>query len=99
MPFLNILSNKTHKLQVHVQLPPYPPISSSSNPSTSLVPMTSISQPPSTPPSTVLGMRGSDIDKYSRVVFPVIFLTFHLAYWCSFLSLSGKVPEDIVMLE
>lgn len=85
--------------EVHVQLPHQPPLSSSSNPLTSLVPIPSISQPPPPPPSTVLGMRGSDIDKYSRVVFPVVFLTFHLAYWCSFLSFSGQVPDDIVMLE
>ena len=26
----------------------------------------------------VFGMRGSDIDKYSRVIFPIMFLSFHL---------------------
>ena len=82
-----------------MQLPTHPPTYSSTNPLTTLVPVPTNHQPPPTPPSTVLGMRGSDIDKYSRVVFPVIFLTFHLAYWCSFLSLSGQVPQDIVILE
>ena len=29
-------------------------------------------------PPQVFGMRGSDIDKYSRVIFPIMFLSFHL---------------------
>ena len=37
-------------------------------------------------------------DKYSRVVFPVIFFAFHLTYWTLCLSISGQLPDDIVML-
>ena len=33
------------------------------------------------PSSKLLGMKASDIDKYSRVVFPIMFITFHLMYW------------------
>ena len=50
------------------------------------------------PPNSVLGMRGSDIDKYSRVVFPVIFFAFHVTYWTLCLSISGQLPDDIVLL-
>ncbi|XP_023343634.1 gamma-aminobutyric acid receptor subunit beta [Eurytemora carolleeae] len=55
--------------------------------------------PPAQPPNRVLGMRASDIDKYSRVIFPIMFLTFHLMYWMIYLSISGEVPEDLVYLE
>ena len=51
------------------------------------------------PPNTVFGMRGSDIDKYSRIVFPVIFVAFHITYWTLCLSISGQTPSDIVLLE
>ena len=51
------------------------------------------------PPNTVYGMRGSDIDKYSRIVFPVIFVAFHITYWTLCLSISGQTPDDIVLLE
>ena len=51
------------------------------------------------PPNTVFGMRGSDIDKYSRIVFPVIFVAFHITYWTLCLSISGQTPADIVLLE
>ena len=37
-------------------------------------------------------------DKYSRVVFPVIFFAFHVTYWTLCLSISGQLPDDIVML-
>ena len=32
-----------------------------------------------------LALKASDIDKYSRVVFPIMFLTFHLMYWMIYL--------------
>ena len=37
------------------------------------------------PGSKILGMKASDIDKYSRVVFPIMFITFHLMYWMIYL--------------
>ncbi len=63
--------------------------------------MTAIALPciPVDPPTRVLGMRASDIDKYSRVIFPIMFLTFHLMYWMIYLSISGELPNDLVYLE
>ena len=46
-------------------------------------------KPPQAPPERILGMRASDIDKYSRVIFPITFLTFHMTYWSIFLTISG----------
>ena len=46
-----------------------------------------------------MGMRGSDIDKYSRVIFPIMFFCFHMIYWTIYLSISGEIPEDLVYLE
>jgi len=54
---------------------------------------------PAKPPSKVFGMRGSDIDKYSRVIFPIMFLSFHLMYWMIYMSISGDIPQDLVWLE
>lgn len=53
---------------------------------------------PAKPPSKVFGMRGSDIDKYSRVLFPMMFLSFHMMYWMIYMSISGEMPEDLVYL-
>ena len=50
-------------------------------------------------PHRILGMRGSDIDKYSRVIFPIMFVSFHMMYWMIYLSISGEIPEDLVYLE
>ena len=55
--------------------------------------------PPPKPPHRILGMRGSDIDKYSRVIFPIMFTCFHMIYWTIYLSISGEIPEDLVYLE
>jgi len=57
------------------------------------------SLPPAKPPHRIFGMRGSDIDKYSRVIFPIMFLSFHMMYWMIYLSISGEIPEDLVYLE
>ena len=51
------------------------------------------------PPTRILGMRGSDIDKYSRVIFPILFISFHMVYWMIFLSVSGDIPADLVYLK
>ena len=57
------------------------------------------SLPPSKPPHRIFGMRGSDIDKYSRVIFPIMFLSFHMMYWMIYLSISGDVPDNLVWLD
>ena len=54
--------------------------------------------PPAQAPNRVRGMRASDIDKYSRVIFPIMFLSFHLMYWMIYLSISGDIPENLVYL-
>ena len=56
-------------------------------------------KPPQAPPERILGMRASDIDKYSRVIFPITFLTFHMTYWSIFLTISGtslpSIPQNL----
>ena len=32
-------------------------------------------------PTTLCGVRDSDIERLARVAFPIIFLTFHTIYW------------------
>ncbi|XP_064076291.1 gamma-aminobutyric acid receptor subunit beta-like [Vanessa tameamea] len=49
--------------------------------------------------SKLLGMTPSDIDKYSRVVFPVCFICFNLMYWIIYLHVSDVVADDLVFLE
>jgi len=44
-------------------------------------------------------MRASDIDKYSRVIFPITFFSFHLTYWSIFLTISDIDISDIVLLK
>ncbi|KAG8202105.1 hypothetical protein JTE90_010467 [Oedothorax gibbosus] len=53
--------------------------------------------PSFTLPSTLCGVTPSDIDKYSRVVFPVGFVCFNLMYWIIYLHISDvlvDVPEN-----
>ena len=48
----------------------------------------------------MIGMvQASDIDKYSRIVFPITFLSFHLMYWMIYLTISDNVVEDLVYLD
>lgn len=66
-------------------------------------------QTPGTPPpqipipgaknhNTLFGVCPSDIDKYSRVVFPVCFLCFNLMYWIIYMHISefltGEFDEN-----
>ena len=46
----------------------------------------------------MFGMTASDIDKYSRVIFPVSFACFQLMYWIIYQHLSDDVVDDLVYL-
>ncbi|XP_040570160.1 gamma-aminobutyric acid receptor subunit beta isoform X2 [Lepeophtheirus salmonis] len=46
----------------------------------------------------MLGISPSDIDKYSRIFFPVAFTCFNLMYWIIYLHVSDEIAEDLVML-
>ena len=71
-------------------------------------PPNAIPPPPTPPPpnpecdmkdlNKMFGMTASDIDKYSRVIFPVTFTCFQLMYWIIYQHLSDDVVEDLVYL-
>nr|CAD7455489.1 unnamed protein product [Timema tahoe] len=44
------------------------------------------------------GITPSDIDKYSRIMFPVCFICFNLMYWIIYLHISDVVADDLVLL-
>ena len=45
------------------------------------------------------GLSSSDIDKYSRIIFPVCFVCFNLMYWIIYLHISDVVADDLVLLD
>ena len=46
----------------------------------------------------MFGMTASDIDKYSRVIFPVSFVSFQLMYWIIYGHLSDDVVDELIFL-
>ena len=46
----------------------------------------------------MLGISPSDIDKYSRIFFPVSFICFNLMYWIIYMHVSDEVAPDLVLL-
>lgn len=49
-------------------------------------------------PNKLLGVSPSDIDKYSRVIFPVCFICFNLMYWIIYLHISNEPNPDLIVL-
>ena len=49
-------------------------------------------------PSKIFGISPSDIDKYSRVIFPVCFICFNLMYWMIYRHISLKDDKDLIPL-
>ncbi|GBL77612.1 Gamma-aminobutyric acid receptor subunit beta [Araneus ventricosus] len=44
------------------------------------------------------GVSPSDIDKYSRLLFPVCFVSFNMMYWIIYLHISDTLVEDNIVL-
>lgn len=49
-------------------------------------------------PNKLLCVSPSDIDKYSRVIFPVCFICFNLMYWALYLHISNEGQNDLVAM-
>ncbi|CAL1278779.1 unnamed protein product [Larinioides sclopetarius] len=47
---------------------------------------------------SLIGVSLSDIDKYSRVVFPVFFVCFNLMFWIIYLHISDTINEEFISL-
>ena len=47
----------------------------------------------------MMGIAPSDIDKWSRILFPLSFFCFNLMYWVIYLHVSNEVAEDLVYLD
>ena len=56
---------------------------------------TAVMIPPGKDLNKLYGFTPSDIDKYSRVVFPVCFICFNLMYWIIYLHISDVVADDL----
>lgn len=82
--------------------PPPPPVKTPPMPQQTLPP----APPPAPAPSEgdgkdlnkLFGMTASDIDKYSRIFFPVTFTCFQLMYWIIYSHLSDDTVDDLVFL-
>ena len=50
-------------------------------------------------PATLFGLRASDIERYARIVFPLLFFTFHMVYWTILMSISDYNVKDLIPLK
>lgn len=84
--------------------PPGPPPGPPAPNSAPGVPVHAQEPPPPNPDcdmkdlNKMFGMTASDIDKYSRIFFPVTFISFQLMYWIIYQHLSDEVISDLVYL-
>lgn len=46
--------------------------------------------------NALFGVSPSDIDKYSRVVFPVCFICFNMMYWVIYLHISKILDSEFI---
>lgn len=46
--------------------------------------------------NALFGVSPSDIDKYSRVVFPVCFICFNMMYWVIYLHISKVLDNNFI---
>lgn len=53
---------------------------------------------PLTAPTTLCGVRDSDIERMARVAFPIIFISFHTLYWTSLFRLTERHTPDLIPL-
>ena len=51
------------------------------------------------PPDLLWGWRPSDLERWARIVFPLIFLTFHLLYWTILINISERPTDDLMPLK
>lgn len=52
--------------------------------------------PPGRDLNKLYGFTPSDIDKYSRVVFPVCFICFNLMYWIIYMHISDVIADGLI---
>ena len=92
-----------HMMRYDCEAPPPPMMKSAQMPPQQPPPAAA---PPQAPPepgegkdlNKLFGMTASDIDKYSRIFFPVTFTCFQLMYWIIYSHLSDDVVDDLVYL-
>lgn len=47
---------------------------------------------------TLSGLRPASVDVYSRVIFPLAFVAFHMIYWITCYASLEPLPDDVILL-
>ena len=50
-------------------------------------------------PPFLLPFQASDIERYARIIFPLLFITFHLVYWTLLAKITELHLDDLVPLK
>ena len=97
-----------HMMRYDIEAPPPPPMSPKAPPPMPMHMLMPLPPPPPPAPANpdceaknlnkLFGMTASDIDKYSRIFFPVTFTCFQLMYWIIYSHLSDDTVDDLVYL-